>query len=81
MLQIDDGQLQALQGIYDAKNNFHEFFTTDDISQAAASDIVLAQGLNIQMLEDLGNRWTKRWSSVNTPVRQEGVQSRVLLQW
>jgi hypothetical protein len=59
MLHIDDMQFQTLKKIYNTKQNFHEVFTIDDISQMAASKILTAQGLDICRLDDLGNQWSK----------------------
>ncbi|KAF8516973.1 hypothetical protein JB92DRAFT_3095478 [Gautieria morchelliformis] len=47
--------------------------------QTQAFELLLAQGLDIKALGDLGNRWSKRWSTVNGSGRR--AQTRVLMQW
>ncbi|KAF8510446.1 hypothetical protein JB92DRAFT_3144395 [Gautieria morchelliformis] len=78
MLHLIDEQLAQIQGTYDAGDEYHRTFANDQACQTQAFELLLAQGLDIKALGDLGNRWSKRWSTVNGSGRR--AQTRVLMQ-
>ena len=79
MLHIDEEQTVQIEKLYSANAHFHKIITPNAPLQDEALDILKGQGLDIVNLEDLGNRWSKRWSTQNG----KGIKSysRVLLQW
>ncbi|KAF8518308.1 hypothetical protein JB92DRAFT_3082453 [Gautieria morchelliformis] len=65
MLHLIDEHLAQIQGTYDAGDEYHRTFANDQACQTQVFELLLAQGLDIKALGDLGNRWSKRWSTVN----------------
>jgi hypothetical protein len=60
MPQIDDTQLEGLERIYELKQKTSNKFSQWTYkSQAAATDTLITQELDIRTLDDLGNRWRK----------------------
>jgi hypothetical protein len=79
LLHFDDRQISSVQALYDNGGTEHEVFQDDVKSQKQAHACLAAQGLEVAFLDDLGNRWSKRWSSVDGCGKT--AQARVLLQW
>lgn len=79
MLHLIDEQLAQIQDVYDAGDEYHRTFANDQAPQTQAFELLPTQGLDIKALGDLGNRWSKGWSTVNGSGRH--VQMRVLMQW
>ncbi|KAF8573082.1 hypothetical protein K439DRAFT_1625319 [Ramaria rubella] len=52
-----------IQQCYNTRTNFHCLFTDDQISQTAVMDLLRKHDLTLQNLDDLGNGWSKRWST------------------
>ncbi|KAF8497294.1 hypothetical protein JB92DRAFT_2987910 [Gautieria morchelliformis] len=59
MLHLIDEQLAQIQGTYDAGDEYHRTFANDQACQTQAFELLLAQGLDIKALGDLGNCWSK----------------------
>ena len=69
-LHLNAEQTLQIQATYDAKKNTHILYDVSDVQQANAQNILGSQGLDVIQLKDrdakdLGNRWSKRWSSKN----------------
>ncbi|KAF8587589.1 hypothetical protein K439DRAFT_811383 [Ramaria rubella] len=79
MLQIDDHQKNSIEQCYEANTHYHQLFLDDPISQQAVTVILRDQGLVLGELDDLGNGWSKRWSSREGSGSKKYV--RILLQW
>ncbi|KAF8522870.1 hypothetical protein JB92DRAFT_2886592 [Gautieria morchelliformis] len=79
MLHLIYEQLAQIQDAYDAGDEYHRTFANDQASQTQSFELLLAQGLDIKALGDLGNRRSKQWSTVNGSGRH--AQTRVLMQW
>lgn len=71
--------MQAIRSIYDGGTHFHQLYGATSTSQQVASDTLQDQGVILRNLDDLGNRWSKRWSHIER--RKHTTFSRVLLQW
>ncbi|KAF8581528.1 hypothetical protein K439DRAFT_1618969 [Ramaria rubella] len=79
MLLLNDQQHNKIQGRYEACTHFHQLFDNDLSSQQAATDILRDQGLVLENLDDLGNGWSKRWSTCEGTGPKQYV--RALMQW
>jgi hypothetical protein len=79
LLHLDSQQLSAIETLYNRDGAECQLFGDDNLSQQHAAALLTTQGLDIDNLDDLGNRWSKRWSTMDGHGRM--VQARVLLQW
>ncbi|GJJ10074.1 hypothetical protein Clacol_004300 [Clathrus columnatus] len=63
MLHCESSQLDEIKKIYMTHQNFHQIFMDAEISQNEAKDLLRVQNLVFEELDDLGNGWSKRWST------------------
>ena len=56
-----------------------QLYTVDDKSQSEACVFLEDHGLDLDAREDLGSRWSNRWSAKSG--KGSGAQQRVLYQW
>jgi hypothetical protein len=78
-LHLDPMQLETISKLYHQNENYHATFTDSPSSQILAQSQLQSQNLDIKNLGDLGNRWSKRWSTVEKCYKRD--IERVLLQW
>ncbi|KIJ41571.1 hypothetical protein M422DRAFT_780303 [Sphaerobolus stellatus SS14] len=82
-LYLNDNQVYRIRTIYQSGENFQQLFTESVMDQKAAKTVLGVQGLDVMQLKekdlkDLGNRWSKRWSTKNGQGHNQ--KERVLLQ-
>ncbi|KIJ42120.1 hypothetical protein M422DRAFT_780089 [Sphaerobolus stellatus SS14] len=76
-LFLDPDQKWQVNQCYEKKEHFLELFSNTDASQKDAFQVLEVHGLNIRELDDVGNRWSTRWSTVDG---KDDTKRRVLLQ-
>lgn len=81
MLHCDPGQLDAIKKTYTGHQHFHQIFTESDSSQITARECLQQQNLIIDDLGDLGNGWSRRWSSLSRESAEGCIWQRILFQW
>ena len=79
MLHVNDTQVKEIHEEYNRDNVYYQLYADDIHSQQSAIRLLENQGLVLQTLGDLGNGWSKRWSSMEG--KDEKRYIRVLLQW
>ena len=79
MLHLDASQVEQIQKQYSADTHFHQLYPEDHDSQDNAIILLRSQGLDLQNMDDLGNGWSKRCSTLGGTVAKR--HARVLLQW
>jgi hypothetical protein len=79
MLHVDAIQTERIHQQYATATNFHKLFSDDPCSQQEALRTLQAQQLDLQSLDDLGNGWSKRWSTRDGKGLK--MYTRMLLQW
>ncbi|KAF8512111.1 hypothetical protein JB92DRAFT_339224 [Gautieria morchelliformis] len=79
MLHLDADQLTSIDDYYRASSHYHRLFSEGADSQIDAIGLLRDQGLDVRDLGDLGNGWSKRWSTFSGSGSKK--YSRVLVQW
>lgn len=79
-LHLDDSQKTLIEKIYSGGSYLDKLYNLNiPSSQEEAVNLLQEQGIDIKILDDLGNCWSSRWS---TPTSIKGKKSiRTLLQW
>ena len=72
-------QVKEIHEKYNKDDVYHQLYADDIHSQQSVTRLLEEQGLVLQKLGDLGNGWSKRWSSTEGKDNKQYI--RVLLQW
>jgi hypothetical protein len=78
-LHLDAVQLETLSNLYASLKYHHHLYSEAPASQELAQAQLQSHSIDIQNLEDLGNKWSKRWKSAE--LGRKRTLDRVVLQW
>ena len=79
MLHVNDMQVKEIHKKYNKDDVYHQLYADDIHLQQSVTRLLEEQGLVLQKLGDLGNGWSKCWSSTEGKDNKQYI--RVLLQW
>jgi len=63
MLHLNAKQTNEIYQHYNTSTSFHKLFSDDIDSQQTTLHLFQDQGMDLHKLDDLGNGWSKRWST------------------